>query len=120
MAGLQGLGQALSTGGGAGVGNGSATKLTGQKHHPISKKVHEALENHPKLRGNYRYRDPRFVAQAKDLGAHNGYQDWHIALDKEVIRWIEDHQTATPAQFEKFLRERYDMPDLANRFPNGF
>lgn len=60
------------------------------------------------------------MARAKDLNAHNGYQDWHIALDKEIIGWIEDNQTATPAQFEKFLRGRYSMPDLAKRFPNGF
>jgi hypothetical protein len=120
MAGLQGLGQALSTGSGAGVGNGPATKLTGQKHHPISKAVHTELENHPNLKGHYKHRDPRFVAQGKDLSAHNGFENWHRDLDNEIAKWIRDHKQATPASFERYLRERYARPDLKARFPNGF
>jgi hypothetical protein len=118
--GIAGLAQALSTGGSAGVGNGPATKLTGQKHHPISREVHRALERHKNLKGHYKYRDPRFVAQGKDLSAHNGYEKWHIALDKEVAGWIGRNKDATPELFERYLRERYANPDLKSRFPNGF
>ncbi|NUQ78769.1 MAG: hypothetical protein HUU21_35030, partial [Polyangiaceae bacterium] len=118
--GLAGLGKALSTGSGSGAGSGAAAKLTGQKHHPISKEVHRALEEHQNLKGHYKYRDPRFVTQGKDLGAHHGYERWHIDLDTEIAAWIRGNKTATPESFEKFLRDRYAKPDLKSRFPNGF
>ena len=95
-------------------------KLTGQKHHGITKKVHDALEGHDNLRGLYKYRDSRFVTQAKDLTSHNGYQKWHRQLDNEVADWVYDHPEMTQGQFENYLLGRYAKSDLKNRFPNGF
>ncbi|NMC34790.1 MAG: hypothetical protein GYA36_20395, partial [Veillonellaceae bacterium] len=93
---------------------------TGQIHHPISKAVFKALERHPILKGHYRPRDPRFTTQAIDKAAHKGYQRWHRVLDDEVAMWVNEHQDATPKQFESWLRWRYSQPDLLERFPNGF
>jgi len=91
----------------------------GQKHHIISQRIARALEEHPTLRGRYKPRDPRFVAQAKDEQAHCGYQQWHRDVDKEAIDWLEDKKNATPEQFERFLREVYSRPAMRERFPHG-
>jgi hypothetical protein len=40
---------------------------TGQVHHPISKPVFKALEEHPNLAGQYQPRDPRFTTQASSV-----------------------------------------------------
>ena len=93
---------------------------TGQLHHPISKRIARALETHATLRGRYGERDPRFVTRAADKESHSGYQQWHRDLDDEVIEWLATYRTATPAQFEAYLRHRYTQPDLRARFPDGF
>jgi hypothetical protein len=93
---------------------------TGQLHHPISKRVHDAIEKHPKLKGKYKYRDPRITSRAVDKAAHNGYEDWHRKLDEEVANWIGNHKKATPKEFEAWLRWRYSQPDVKARFPQGF
>jgi RHS repeat-associated protein len=97
-------------------------QLTGQIHHPISTKIGKALANHPSLKGKYVPRDPRFTTQACDKAAHNGYQKWHRDLDQEVIDWIQDplNSSATPAEFEAWLRWRYSQPDLKSKFPKRF
>lgn len=92
----------------------------GQRHHIISRTIARALRNHPTLRGLYTARDPRFVTQAKDEESHCGYQQWHRDVDREVTQWLLTNKTATPKQFEAFLRERYSRPDLRLRFPHGF
>lgn len=79
-----------------------------------------AIEGSDTLRGIYELRDPRFVTQAKDLPSHIGYQHWHRELDREVREWIGERPDVTPAEFESFLRERYQQPDLRERFPRGF
>jgi hypothetical protein len=122
------IGEAAA-GGGAGVGEAAAptvapaaaapVTLTGQLHHAISKKPFRALEKHPILKGIYSYRDPSWVTRAKDLAAHNGYDTPHRKLDAEVANWINDHQEATQADFEAYLRELYQRSDLRARFPNG-
>ena len=93
---------------------------TGQKHHVISRPIARVLEEHKTLRGLYKPRDQRFVAQAKDKEAHCGYQEWHRKLDEEISQWLRDHGKATAAEFEKFLREVYSRKELRARFPNGF
>ncbi len=98
---------------------GKGAEVTGQIHHAVSRQVHKALEQHPILKGVYQARDPRFVTQAKDAASHRGYQTWHRNLDAEVSGWIRSNPTATPQQFEGYLRQRYSQPDLSNRFPNG-
>jgi len=96
------------------------SKCTGQDHHIIDMAVWTALNEHDVLRGLYRYRDPRFVAQAKDLKAHCGYQDWHRKVDAEIAAWIKKFGQATAEQFEAYLREVYARPEIQVRFPNGF
>ncbi|HLL06191.1 MAG TPA: hypothetical protein VK539_36805 [Myxococcaceae bacterium] len=93
---------------------------TGQLHHPISKRIARKLEEHRTLQGHYTERDPRFVTRSANKDSHNGYQKWHSELDDEVIRWIDRNGTATPQEFEAYLRQRYSQPDLRARFPDGF
>ncbi len=52
--------------------------------------------------------------------SHCGYQDWHRKVDAEVIQWLRDHETATPTQFMRKLREIYNRKEMLQRFPNGF
>lgn len=92
---------------------------TGQVHHAISTKIWRALDEHPNLKGLYAPRDARFVTQAIDKAAHNGYEKWHIALDKEIAKWIKKKREATADQFETMLRQRYKQADLKARFPDG-
>jgi hypothetical protein len=93
---------------------------SGDIHHPISKRVHAALEENENLRGLYSARDPRFTTQAVDKAAHNGYFGWHEQLDDEIAAWIRQNPSLTPETFEAGLRQRYGQPDLIRRFPNGF
>jgi hypothetical protein len=109
-----------STGCGSGQDPNEKQECTGQRHHIISKTVWYALEKHSLLRGKYTYRDPRFVARAKDLDAHCGWQDWHRNLDDEIAAWVGRSRKATPKDFEAYLREVYARPELRARFPNGF
>jgi hypothetical protein len=99
---------------------GGGGRATGQLHHAISRPIHRALEQHPVLRGVYQARDPRLVLRAADGAAHRGYQQWHRALDQEVVDWLRANEAATPAQFEAYLRSLYQRPDLVQRFPLGF
>ncbi|MFP2906584.1 Wall-associated protein precursor [Pyxidicoccus sp. 3LFB2] len=93
---------------------------TGQQHHIISKRIAAALDRHGTLKGVYQPRDPRFVSQAVDKAAHNGYQHWHRQVDDEVVQWLADNSAATAKQFEAFLRTIYSRPEMLARFPNGF
>jgi len=95
-------------------------KCTGQDHHIISMLVWRELQRHSVLQGLYQYRDPRFVAQAKDLKAHCGYQHWHRKIDAEIAAWLKKFDRATAQQFETFLRDVYARPEIQARFPNGF
>ncbi len=95
-------------------------ECTGQEHHVISRRIARALKSHPILRGIYKARDKRFVAQAKDEESHCGYQRWHRDVDDEVIAWLRKTKDATREQFEAYLRELYSRPDMLARFPNGY
>jgi RHS repeat-associated protein len=96
---------------------GGLKTSTGQLHHGISKRIFRELQKHPNLKGLYKYRDPRFVARAKDLASHKGYQQWHRNLDTRVVHWLKTHQNATPKQFESYLRGEYSKPYLRALFP---
>ncbi|WNG54581.1 Wall-associated protein precursor [Archangium gephyra] len=95
-------------------------QCTGQLHHIISRLIAKALAKHRTLKGQYKERDPRFVSRAVDEKAHCGYQQWHRDVDKEVVEWLERNGTATAKEFEAFLREIYNRPDMLARFPHGF
>jgi hypothetical protein len=104
-----------------GQGEGQmAASVSGQLHHVISKRISRALEEHGTLRGHYTERDPRFVTRATDKASHNGYQKWHRDVDDEVINWLERTGKATPEEFETFLRQLYNRPEMRARFPDGF
>ncbi|ATB29099.1 Wall-associated protein precursor [Melittangium boletus] len=92
----------------------------GQNHHLISRPIARGLEEHPRLRGLYKPRDPRFVSRAKDEQAHCGYQEWHREIDDEVVRWLKRTPGATPKEFMDKLREIYGRPEMIARFPHGF
>jgi hypothetical protein len=107
-------------GGGQEPHDDEKTKCTGQWHHIISMTVWKALERHPVLKGQYTYRDSRFITHAKDVKAHCGWEGWHRRVDREVAKWVEDTAEATAQQFEAYLRQVYSRPELLERFPNGF
>ncbi|HYO55610.1 Wall-associated protein precursor [Archangium sp.] len=92
----------------------------GQLHHVISRPIAKALEDHDKLRGQYKPRDSRFVTRAVDEKSHCGYQEWHRKVDAEVINWLKDNEAATPKLFEALLRQIYNRPLMRARFPHGF
>jgi len=104
----------------ASSGDPEPPECKGQRHHVISRSIAKGLEEHATLRGRYAPRDSRFVARAKDEKAHCGYQDWHRKVDAEVIQWLRLRRDATPEQFEKFLRDIYNRPEMKARFPHGF
>ena len=97
----------------------SFAAASGDVHHAISRRVHRAAQKHPKLRGEYKYRDPSLTARAIDKAAHNGWPTWHRKLDAEVAAWIGRNPSATKQEFEAWLRWRYDQPDLKAKFPDG-
>ncbi len=113
------------SGGGKAKGSPSGTATiakvacTGQWHHAITKKIHTALENHDTLKGIYKHRDDRFLTQAIDKQAHNGYDKWHRDMEPKVIDWLQGNKFATPSQFENWLREFYTKPENLKLFPNG-
>lgn len=96
---------------------GTAEQLTGQLHHVLSKPIPDALRRHPTLAGIFRRSDPRFLARAKDLLSHFGYQTWHRNVDKEVVDWLVEHRNAAAEEFLDFLRSVYSRADLRARFP---
>lgn len=98
---------------------GEPPNCTGQNHHVISRPIARELEKHLTLRGLYKPRDKRFEIRAKDKESHCGYQQWHRDVDEEVIRWLQREAKATKEQFERFLREIYNRPEMRKRFPDG-
>jgi hypothetical protein len=76
------------------------------------------LEEHKKLQGHYKYKDPRFTAQAKDYESHR-YDHFHRRLDADIAREIRANPQWTPKQFENHLNKVYNHPELRGRFPGG-
>ena len=96
-----------------------AKHLTGQLHHAISTKVHRALQDHKNLKDVYKKRDNDWTTQAGKLDDHKGYQTWHRKYDGDVVAWIKQYESATPAQFEHYLKGLYRKGELAEKFPSG-
>jgi hypothetical protein len=118
--GAQRAAEALQAEGESSPASPEPPECKGQLHHVISRPIAKALKDHETLSGHYKPRDPRFVTRAVDEQAHCGYQDWHRKVDAEVIAWLERYRDVTPKQFEAFLREIYNRPDMLKRFPHGF
>ncbi|MEW6536829.1 MAG: RHS repeat-associated core domain-containing protein [Candidatus Auribacterota bacterium] len=92
---------------------------TGQTHHVISKKIYDALSDHPILGGQYSYRDDGLTTQATNSDAHKGYQKWHREIDAEVSNWISRMPDVTTYDFENYLNDIYNRPELKEKFPDG-
>ena len=96
------------------------TRCSGQMHHGISKTIHKRLQKHDTLKNVYKERDPRFVTQAINKDAHNGYETWHRNYERQVNNWLDQHLEATPAEFEAYLTNLYKTDNALNwRFPSG-
>lgn len=97
----------------------AAPAVTGQRHHVLSNKIMRALEQHPTLRGLFSRED--LVVQAIDEASHRGYQAWHRAYDREVVKWLTDPDNlkATREEFLRFLRDIYARPEMRQRFPDA-
>ena len=83
----------------------------------LSNRILRALEAHPTLHGLFDRND--LVVQALDEASHRGYQAWHRAYDREVVKWLAENTEATREEFLKFLREIYARPEMRQRFPNA-
>jgi hypothetical protein len=47
-------------------------------------------------------------------------QNWfHRQLDQQVSTWVKDNPAATQQEFENYLREVYQRPEVLDRFPDG-
>ncbi|MGB9873292.1 MAG: hypothetical protein ACPLYD_16745, partial [Anaerolineae bacterium] len=101
------------------VGEEAAQSATGQWHHVFSDKIVRALDEHRTLGGLFKRED--IIVQALDEASHRGYQTWHRAYDREVVRWLRDpaHATATREEFLRFLRDIYARPEMRQRFPDA-
>ena len=100
-------------------------KLLGQKHHPIPKKVADALRELTKYKGdgidnllaNYR----KFKTKARKLSDHFGYQEWHRKLDAKIVEHIhiltEKKKSVTAEDLMQFIYDEYMKSDLKDKFP---
>lgn len=102
------------------VGGGAFRSImaTGQRHHLLSKKIMNALNSHPSLKGVFQRSNSKYIYNALDEAAHNGYQTWHRQYDETVVKWLQTNQSATPTQFNKYLHKLHQQPWLKNRIPN--
>jgi RHS repeat-associated protein len=88
---------------------------TGQKHHLLSNKIMQALNNHPTLKGALNRENAKYIYNAIDDAAHKGYQTWHRQYDATVVKWLQSNPSATPAQFNKYLYNLHQQPWLKSR-----
>jgi len=49
---------------------------------------------------------PRFMARARNIWCHFGWQKWHRAVDKEVREWVQENATAGLEEFLRFISDR--------------
>lgn len=104
---------------GPGLANEANTIVaTGQRHHLLTNKIMRALDKHGLLKGVFNREDARFIYNALDGAAHNGYQKWHREYDNLVVKWIRDNKDATAETFIKFLDDLHQQPWLKERIPN--
>ena len=82
----------------------------GQRHHVIGTRPFEALEDKYKAGLNRNH----YIARAKTLKAHYGYQDWHRLLNDRIIGAVQE--SANLASFETALNEIYTDPETVTKF----
>ena len=82
-----------------------------QRHHVIDKNSFKALQE--KGLGTDLNRN-HYIARAKTLKAHYGYQDWHRLLNDRIMRAV--RESTSLASFERKLNRIYKDPDIVSRF----
>ena len=55
-----------------------------------------------------------YIARAKTLKAHYGYDDWHRWLNKEIMMTVE--KSTSLASFETALNKIYTDPETVTKF----
>ncbi len=55
-----------------------------------------------------------YIARAKTLKAHYGYDDWHRWLNKEIMMAVE--KSTSLASFETALNKIYTDPETVTKF----
>ncbi len=60
---------------------------------------------------------PQFMACARNVWYHFGWQTWHREVDREVEEWLKKNAKAGLEEFLQFLRRIYGRPDMQYRFP---
>ena len=90
------------------------TSGNGQVHHPFSKKIVDAANQNPNLKGVVTRESG--TLRALNTSAHQGYQTWHRNFDKAVVSWLGKNQNATVTQFTGFMNKLYSSPQAISRF----
>jgi hypothetical protein len=93
-----------------------------QFHHILSNPIMKALGKHAVLSewvklGMLDRNAPRFMARARNIWCHFGWQRWHRAVDKELSGWLGETAAAGLEDFLQFLKSVYDRPSMKYRFP---
>lgn len=83
----------------------------GQKHHVIGNIPFRAFE---KKFGKGILKRNDYMVRAFELNDHHGYQEWHVNLDKAVVKAVEKSQTVL--EFERRLNEIYKSSELISKF----
>ena len=86
-----------------------------QKHHLVSRRMATALERRG-LPGSALRRRPDLLYRSAP-GMHYGYEDWHIAVDREIVRHLRTTPGITEQSFLRYLHDVYQRPGLARRIP---
>jgi len=86
-----------------------------QNHHLISNPVVEALEdigiNGAALRNRL---DLQYNSAP---GKHIGYEEWHRAVDAEIVKFIQDNKKLNERELLRFIHDLYQRPDLVEIIP---
>ena len=99
------------------VHNAGCSTRQGQNHHVITNKMKDKINtSNPNLRGVISRNDPRLRIRAFTKEGHRGYQHWHRTYDDVMVKWLENHENATPAQFIKKLNNYYAKPGMIKIF----
>ena len=99
------------------IGEHFADLATGQRHHILSNKIMEQLNQHQTLAGIFGRND--MLVQAVNPESHRGYQIWHREYDDQVVEWLEANADANATQFLSFLKGVYEHSSMKERFPGG-
>jgi hypothetical protein len=81
-------------------------------------KIVGKLKDHKTLQEVFERENPKIIYAALDKEANKAYQTWHHQYEESVVRWLKEHEGATPAAFKEFLDGLHQDPWLQSRIPN--